>query len=63
MNELHVPFDPDFDQPVSVALNTAPSSDAFFALLGARTAFIAGFVLSLLTLMSIGFLVLLSVVI
>lgn len=50
--EIIVAYDADFD---------APSKDIFVCL-GPRNAFIAGLVLSILTVMSVGFVVLLSLV-
>ncbi len=61
MEEQNVPFDPDFDlatQPTARVASVAERD--VFDFLGARRAFFFGLVLSLLFLMSVGFVVLLS---
>ncbi len=61
MEEKNLPFDPDFDlaaEPVSPVASD-PTQNVF-DVLGARGAFLIGFALSLLFLMSVGFVVLLS---
>ena len=50
--QIVVAYDPDFDA----------SSKDIFDCIGPRNAFIAGLVLSILTVMSVGFLVLLNIV-